>query len=279
MSDAATHASRATTMPANACDCHMHVYGRGYPVRPDWAVAVPDAPLAAYRRVQHALGLARTIVVQANAYGFDNACAADALRELGTSARGVATIRPDIGDAELARLHAAGFRGARCYLLRGAQLTWDDVPAIAARVAPLGWHVQIQMDGRELPERLALIDALPTDVVLDHNGKFLEPVPVTDPAFVALRGLLERGRAWVKLSAPYETSRAGPPRYDDVGALASALARANPARCLWATNWPHPGTATPPSEAALLGLLHEWVPDATARARILVDNPARLYGF
>lgn len=279
MTDSATRTGRVTTMPADACDCHVHVYGRDYPVRPDWTVPVPDAPLDAYRRVQRALGLSRTVVVQANAYGFDNACAEDALRTLGASARGVATIRPGIGDAELARLHAAGFRGARCYLLRGAQLTWDDLPAIAARIAPLGWHVQIQMDGRELPERRALIESLPTDVVLDHNGKFLEPVPVSHPAFATLLRLLARGRTWVKLSAPYETSRTGPPAYGDVGALASALARANPERCVWATNWPHPGTAAPPAEAALVALLHDWVPDAATRARILVDNPARLYGF
>jgi D-galactarolactone isomerase len=276
---AGVSAGLAATMPAGACDCHMHVYARGYPLRPGWTAAVPDAPLAAYRRVQRALGLARTIVVQANAYGFDNTCVENALHELGASARGVATVRPDVADAELARLHAAGFRGARGHLLPGAQLTWRDVATIAARIAPLGWHVQLQFDGRELPERLALIASLPTDVVLDHNGKFLEPVAASHPSFAALMRLLERGRTWVKLSAPYETSRAGPPRYDDVSALATALARTHPERCLWGTNWPHPGTAAPPSESALLALFGEWAPDAATRARILVDNPARLYEF
>jgi D-galactarolactone isomerase len=271
--------SEFAAAPPGACDCHMHIYGRGYPLRPGWTAAVPDAPLDAYRRIQQRLGLSRAIVVQASAYGFDNACAEDALRELGAPARGVATIRPDIDDAELARLHAAGFRGARVHLLGNAQLAWSDLPAIASRVAPLGWHLQLQFDGRELPERLARIEPLPVDVVLDHNAKFLEPVAVSHPAFTALLRLLERGRTWVKLSAPYETSRIGPPRYDDVAALASAIARTNPERCLWASNWPHPGTATPPSESALLALLGEWVPDIATRARILVDNPVRLYGF
>lgn len=257
----------------------MHVYTPGYPLRPGWMAAVPDAPLAAYRRVQRALGLARTIVVQPNAYGFDNACAADALRALGASARGVASVPPDVGEADLARLHAAGFRGARAHLLPGTMLSWRDVAAIAARVAPLGWHLQLQLDGRELPERAATIAALPTDVVLDHNAKFLEPVGVSHPSFAALTRLLERGRTWVKLSAPYETSRVGAPRYDDVSALATALAQGCPERCLWGTNWPHPGTAAPPTEVALLALFDEWVPDAAARTRILVDNPATLYGF
>lgn len=257
----------------------MHVYADGCPVRDGWTAPVPRAPLAAYRDVQAALGLARAIVVQPNAYGFDNRCTEAALHALGAASRGVATIRPDIDDAELARLHAAGFRGARCHLLAGALLAWDDVPRIAARIARLGWHVQLQLDGRDLPRLAPAIAALPVTAVIDHIGKFLEPVPVTHPAFRALVALLDGGRCWVKLSAPYETSRLGAPRYADVGALAAALARARPDRCLWATNWPHPGTAAPPTERALRDLLVEWVPDVATRTRILVDNPARLYGF
>ena len=273
-----THTSR-WAMPALACDCHMHIYEDGYPVREDWRAPVPRASVAAYRDVQRALGLARTIVVQPNAYGFDNRCTENALRALGTTARGIATIPPDIDDLELARLHAAGFRGARCYLLAGALLAWDDVPRIAARIARFGWHVQLQLDGRDLPRLAADIEALPVDAVIDHNGKFLEPVPTSHPAFRTLLALLDGERCWVKLSAPYETSRRGPPRYEDVGALAAALARASPGRCVWATNWPHPGTVSPPAEGILRDLFLEWVPDVADRTRILVDNPARLYGF
>ncbi|HEV8500490.1 MAG TPA: amidohydrolase family protein [Casimicrobiaceae bacterium] len=268
-----------SVMPALACDCHMHIYEDGYPVRKDWQAPVPRAPVADYREVQRALGLARTIVVQPNAYGFDNRCTENALRALGQDARGIAAIRPDVDDLELARLHAAGFRGARCYLLAGALLAWDDVPRIAARIARFGWHVQLQLDGRDLPRLATAIEALPVEAVIDHNGKFLEPVPPSHPAFRTLLGLLDSGRCWVKLSAPYETSRRGPPRFEDVGALAAALAAANPGRCVWATNWPHPGTASPPREAELRDLFLEWVPAVADRTRILVDNPARLYGF
>jgi D-galactarolactone isomerase len=210
---------------------------------------------------------------------FDNACTEDALRQMGAATRGVATVRPDVADAEIERLTQTGFRGARCYMLNGGFLSWEDVETVAARVRPFGWHVQVQLDGRELPRYEALLSRLPVDVVIDHNGKFLEPVPTTDPAFSVLLRLLGRGNFWVKLSAPYETSKTGAPRYDDVSALARALASAHPDRCVWASNWPHPGTKPAPSNAVMLDLLLAWAPDETARNKILVDNPARLYGF
>jgi D-galactarolactone isomerase len=266
-------------VPPGACDCHMHVYDDRYPRSPIWNVPPPKAPAADYLRVQRELGLERTVVVQPNAYGFDNSCTTDAIWDLGEGARGIATVPPNVTDEELQRLHTAGIRGARCYMLPNAFLSWDDVRVIAARVAPLGWHVQVQLDGRELPQHDALLRALPTEVVIDHNGKFMEPVVPTHPAFLALLRLLDTGRCWVKLSAPYETSKTGAPRYEDVSVLARALARHNPERCVWASNWPHPGRNPPPDDAAILDLLLDWVPDAAIRDRILVDNPARLYGF
>jgi len=265
--------------PPGACDCHMHIYDPRFRAEPSWPIPLPDAPVRAYRLVQRQLGLARAVVVQPNGYKFDNACTEDAIHELGADARGVATVPPDVSDAEIGRLTRAGFRGARCHMLKGGYLSWPDVETIAGRVRPFGWHVQVQLDGRELPQRESLLSGLPVDVVIDHNGKFLEPVPVTDPAFRALRRLLAGGSTWVKLSAPYETSKTGAPRYDDVSALARALAAARPDRCLWASNWPHPGTNPAPSNALMLDLLLDWAPDDAVRRAILVDNPARLYGF
>ena len=229
--------------------------------------------------MQRQLGLECTVVVQPNAYGYDNSCTTDAIRDLGPHARGIAIVQPDVTDAELKRLHDAGVRGARCYVLPNPFVQWDDVPNIARRVAGMGWHVQIQLDGRTLPQYEALIRGLPTDFVIDHNGKFLEPVPTNDPAFHMLLGLLDTGRCWVKLSAPYETSKTGATKYEDVSALARALAKHHPERCLWATNWPHPGRNPPPDNVDILNLLADWVPDEANRKRILVDNPARLYGF
>lgn len=265
--------------PADACDCHMHIYDSRYKPAATSLFPPPDAPVTAYRAVQKQLGLTRAVIVQPNAYAFDNACTEDAIAELGASTRGVATIAPGIADAEIERLTRAGFRGARCYMLKGGILSWDDVDAIASRIASFGWHVQLQLDGRELPSYAARLAALPVEAVIDHNGKFLEPVTPAHPGFRALLDLLDRGRCWVKLSAPYETSRSGPPHYQDVSALARALAAAYPERCVWATNWPHPNIKPQPSTAATLDLLLDWAPIEATRRRILVDNPARLYGF
>lgn len=229
--------------------------------------------------MQAALGLTRTVVVQSTAYGFDNRCMLDALATLGDTARGIAIVEPSVTDATLAQLHAAGVRGIRFMMLAGPLLPWDALEPLAARIAPLGWHINLQMDGAEFPRFRQRLAQLPVPLVIDHNGKFLSPPHVDAPEFSALRTLMDSGRCWVKLSAPYETSRDGAPHYADVSLLARALARAYPQRCVWASNWPHIGREVPPNEADLLALLHSWVPDQGALRRILVDNPQQLYGF
>jgi D-galactarolactone isomerase len=265
--------------PAGSCDCHVHVYADRYPVVPTWAIPTPKASVSDYLRVQRELGLERVVIVQANAYGFDNHCATDAIAVLGPQARGVAAVQSHVTDAELNRLHNSGFRGARCFMLQGGLLSWADVQTIAARVAPLGWHVQIQLDGGDLPTHEALLSGLSANIVIDHTGKFLEPVRPEDPAFLALLRLLDTGRCWVKLAAPYETSRMGAPHYEDVSKLARVLVKKNPDRCLWASNWPHPGVIPPPSDAAMLDLLLGWTDNEATRHRILIENPAEVYGF
>lgn len=265
--------------PPDACDCHMHIYDPRFSAVSTWPTPLPAAPVSAYRRVQAELGLTRAVVVQPNGYGFDNGCTEDALTQMGADVRGIATLRPDVAPGEIERLARMGFRGARCHMLKGGYLDWDDVDVIAARVDPSGWHVQLQLDGHELPAREAQLSRLPGTIVIDHNGKFLEPVPIADPAFAALLRLLDRGNFWVKLSAPYETSKTGGPRYEDVSTLARALVAAHPERLVWASNWPHPGTTPAPSNAVMLDLLLDWAPDAATRRKILVDNPAQLYGF
>jgi D-galactarolactone isomerase len=269
--------------PAGACDCHMHFYDTAerYPVAPTAAFLPPPARVADYRALQQRLGLARVVVVQPSAYGADNRCTMDAVGALGDGARAVVVVEPSVSDAELERLTAAGARGIRFHMLRGGVLSWDILEEMAARVHPFGWHVQLQCNGRELPERAPMLRRLPGDLVIDHIGRFMDPVPLDHPAFNCLLGLLKSGRTWVKLSAPYVSSRAGPPAYEDVSALAQALVRAAPERMLWATNWPHPGHTEPAirADAHLLDLLLEWAPEETTRKRILVDNPAGLYGF
>jgi D-galactarolactone isomerase len=153
--------------------------------------------------------------------------------------------------------------------------------AVMARVQPHGWHANIQLDGRELPKYEAQIKRLAGKFVIDHTGKFLEPVAVDHAAFKALLRLVDTGRCWVKLSAPYETSKSGAPKYEDVGRLAKALVKHAPERMLWASNWPHPSARkpAPPQDEDLLDLLADWAPDAGVQKRILADNPAELYCF
>jgi D-galactarolactone isomerase len=265
--------------PPGSCDCHIHIYDERYPLAPTATFKPPHAPVPQYRDVQTALGLERAVVIQPSGYGLDNRCTLDAMAQLGGAARAVVVIPPDTPDAELERLHNLGVRGVRYLMLMKPVMTWDSLQAMAGRIAPLGWHIDLQFDGREFAQHEAMLAKLPCDLVIDHNGKFLEPVAVDDPAFRSLLRLVDSGDVWVKLSAPYETSKSGPPEYPDVSALARALVKANPERCLWASNWPHPNQDPAPSSAAMLDLLWRWVDDDATREKILVANPAALYGF
>jgi D-galactarolactone isomerase len=259
----------------------MHIYDPAMPVAPTALGPGPAwASLAAYRAVMAGLGIERVVVVQPTSYGTDNRCTEQAIAGLGlASARGIAVIDTDVTDAELKRLDRAGIRGARFQMLPGGAIPWDMLEPIAKRIAPLGWHCQVQMDGRLFPEREALLKRLPTPVMIDHVGKFLEPVPVGHDGVRSLLRMLETGRFWMKLSAPYEVSKVGGPLYEDVGAIAKACVQANPERLVWASNWPHVSVTTLPDDALLLDILLDWAPKAEDRQRILVDTPASFYGF
>jgi len=269
------------TAPPDACDTHVHVYEDRFKLAPNAVFKPPHAPVGDYLAMRRRIGVERTVVVQPSGYGFDNTCTLEAMAAMGPSARGVAVVAPGVSDVELERLTKAGMRGIRYFMLSGGALPWETLEIMAARVREFGWHVQLQMDGRHLPEREAMLKHLPGMLVIDHNGKYLEPVPPAHPSFKCLLRLIENGRAWVKLSAPYETSKLGPPHYADVGALAKTLVRTAPERMVWASNWPHPSVPRDqaPDDADLLDLLLEWAPNEAHRRKILVDNPAALYGF
>ena len=265
--------------PAGACDCHMHFYNARFPSAPSALITPDDAWVEDYRKLQAHLGLERVVVVQPTTYGLDNSCQVAALEAFGKSARAVFVVERDTSEAELQRLHALGGRGARFHMLPGGALGWDALEEVAAKIAPLGWHIQLQLNGRELPEHASRLAALPCPLVIDHLGRFTPPVEPDHPAFKQLLDLLESGRCWVKLSAPYESFAAAPLDYALLAPLARALVRAAPERMLWASNWPHPGKDWLPEDAPLLDLLLEWVEDETLCGQILADNPAALYGF
>ncbi len=270
----------AISVPPGACDCHMHIYTPGYALRPGANAPSQPATLADYRELQRRLGLTRTVIVQPSAYGFDNSCTLAAMAALGDDVRGVAIVDPAAPDSELARLDGLGMRGLRYHMMPGGPLGWDTVATMAPRVALLGWHLQFQFEGSELATHAPQLAQLPCDVVIDHIGRFVAPITLENENVRALFKLVDSGRCWIKLSAPYHGSRLGPPHYADIGAIARALVKHAPERMVWASNWPHPSLKRDfPDEAALLDLLAEWAPDAATRETILVTNPARLYRF
>jgi D-galactarolactone isomerase len=243
------------------------------------STAKPGAPnpgtytVPMYRELQKRLGLERVIVVQANAYGYNNAVALASIKQIGKNAKGVAVVAPGTPEAELERLTKAGICAVRIMTLHNGTLGFDVMDEVMAQVHPFGWHANIQLDGRDLPKLEEQIRRLP--------GKFLEPVSPDSREFRSLLNLVETGRCWVKLSAPYETSKTGAPKYQDVGRLAKALVKKAPERMLWASNWPHPSVPEDkrPSDEDLLDLLLDWAPVENDRKKILVDNPAELYQF
>ena len=267
-------------VPAGATDTHMHIYDAAVPGAP--GTFMPGhLPASDYSAMQKRLGLERVIVVQPNAYADDNSVTLDAIQKIGKSAKGVAVVKPGVTDAELGRLTQGGICALRIMTLHGGTLGFDLMDRLMARVHPFGWHANIQLDGRELPRVEAQIKRLPGRFVIDHTGKFLEPGETDAEAFRSLLRLVDTGRCWVKLSAPYETSKTGAPSYADVGRLAKALVKHAPERMLWASNWPHPSARkpAPPDDSHLLELLSDWAPSEATRKKILSDNPAELYGF
>jgi D-galactarolactone isomerase len=267
--------------PPGMCDTHMHFYDTLVPSAPGGPALPGDFSVPMYRELQQRLGMSRVIVVQANAYQDDNRVMLDAMKELGAQAKGVAVVKANVAESEIARLTQAGVCGQRIFNLPGGAVNIAAMHPVMARVHNFGWYANIQLDGRELPKYESSIERLPGRFVIDHVGKFLEPVAPDHAAFKALLRLLDTGRCWVKLAAYYETSKSGAPGYDDVALLAKMLIRHAPERMIWASNWPHPSAPADnkPDDADLLDLLLEWAPDEKIRNRILVDNPAELFGY
>jgi predicted TIM-barrel fold metal-dependent hydrolase len=269
--------------PANACDCHMHIYDPArFPMPPSQRVAPMNAAVPQYRLLQQRIGTSRVIVVQPRNYAIDNRVTLDALNQFAPNVRGVAVLHPTVTDAELKTLNDAGIRGIRFSLgdPATAAVTPGMVEPLAKRVADLGWHVQFNVEGRQIVELADVLRRLPTPMVFDHLAN-PGPMGVDHPSHAIVRGLMDRGRTWVKLSGAYSNSRMGPP-YPEATRIAQAFVKAAPERLVWGSDWPHPGVVAvsdKPDDAFLFDLLALWVPDEAMRDRILVQNPETLYGF
>jgi D-galactarolactone isomerase len=268
--------------PAGACDCHHHIYDavRFPPVQPGGTI-IPDARLEEYRMLQRRIGTSRNVVVTPLAYVTDNRVTLDAIARLRPNARGVAVLRPTATDAELKMLADGGIRGIRFSLSdpRNAPTSIEMIEPLSKRVNALGWHVQINMTADQIVAAQDLWNRLPSAIVFDHLGHVPEPAGVKHPVFNVVRRLVDKGRTWVKLSVTYDNTKDGPPGYADITKVAQAYVKAAPERMVWGSNWPHPNETKKPDDAALFDLMSKWAPDEATRNRILVRNPAALYGF
>ena len=270
-------------VPDGACDCHHHVYDpRRWAYAPAAMLKPPAATLDDYRRYQARIGTSRSIVVTPSTYAFNNDCTADFLKAQGARAVGVAVVPADVDAATLKTLHAAGFRGVRINgAAAGNPLGPDAMLPLARRIAPLGWHLQLNLTPAQYVEHQDVILKLPVTVVVDHMAEIPGQDGVKSPAYAALRRFMDTGKTWVKLSSPDAGSKSGPPGYADRVAIARALVTAAPERCVWASNWPFP-SASPgnkPDAVLMLDIVKSWAPDEKLRHRILVENPEVLYGF
>jgi len=268
-----------------ACDAHFHVFGprERYPHGAKLRYAPPHAPLADYLALAHRLGLQRFVFVQPSAYGRDNACMLDAMREV-PGCRGIVDIDEAAPDAELARLHAAGVRGVRINVspveppAAGlAEALLPRIRRLEARCAEIGWQLDFLLPGWLTAELFGVLESLRVRYTLAHFGMFLAKHGVAQPGFQRLLRLASGGNCWVKLTGVYRISSA--PGFADVLPMAEALVAQASDRLIWGSDYPHLSFADQVGSVALFNLLARWAPDEAARRRILVDNPAELYGF
>ncbi len=268
-------------LPPGATDCHAHVFGpkERYGHAADRLYTPPPVFVEDYLAMLDALGIARAVVVQSGVHGTNNNVIVDAIAQSGGRLKGIALIDEKISDRELDALAAAGVRGFRANLVAKVGVQFDAAKKLAQRVQRLGWHVQFLLDVESFPDLDRVLVDFPVEVMIDHMGRPDPRRGIDAPGFRALIRLLESGRGWAKLSAPYRTSVQSAP-YSDIAPYAHALVAAAPGQLVWGTDWPHVMLDTAmPNDADLCDLLAAWVPAAATRNRILVDNPARLYGF
>jgi predicted TIM-barrel fold metal-dependent hydrolase len=267
-------------LPPNATDCHFHIYDDRFPPAPG-GLAAPNASVADYRALQRRLGTTRGVIIQPSLYGVDNRPTLEALAALGPNFRAVAVVNPSVTDAELRRMHDLGVRGIRFNFSNAGATTLDMLEPLSQRVNALGWNCQINMPGEQIVAAADTFLRIRSKLVFDHLAHCPQPAGIESDTFKLVHRLLDQGNTWVKLTGLYNDTKVGPPTYSDSGAVARAFAAAAPTRVVWGSDWPHPTESldNKPDDALLLDLLAKWVPDEGARKRVLVDNPAELYGF
>jgi predicted TIM-barrel fold metal-dependent hydrolase len=285
----------AVAVPAQACDCHAHVFGPGskYPFIPTGLYTPADALPADFRHMLDVIGIARGVLTQPSIYGTNNDALLAAIATDPARLRGIAVVPFDAAAKDIERLHSQGVRGVRLNIVDlkygKGRLDVGALRSLAERIRPFGWHVEFLMHVDEFPDLDRLIGDIPVPFSFGHLGYVYPEKGTATAGFQALLRLMRDGKAWVKLTAPYRLTAQGEP-WTDVDPYAQALLEAAPNRLVWGSDWPHvhpqpggPGgkQAKPPmpNDGDLFDCFVRWVPDEAVRRRILVDNPAELYGF
>jgi 2-pyrone-4,6-dicarboxylate lactonase len=267
-------------LPPGACDAHCHVFGPAarFPYAANRRYTPPDAPAEKLAALHRHLGIARAVLVQASAHGSDNSAMLDAISRDPANLRGVAMVDSAVSDVELEKLHGGGVRAVRFNFVRhlGGAPDPATVQRMAQRIAPLGWHLVLHLDAEDLLEHESFLQALELPFVIDHMGRVAAGEGLAQPTFKRLLGLLENGLAWVKVSGADRVSTALGD-FTDALPFAAALVAAAPDRVLWGTDWPHPNVRQMPDDGRLVDLIPGFARDETLRAKLLVDNPTRLY--
>ena len=272
-------------LPDLACDSHVHICGplSRYDYPAERIYTPPDSLLVDYMHLSKVLGLQRVIFIQPSIYGTDNSAMLDAMHECPIENRGVAVVDESVSDAELKKLDHIGIRGIRFNLIdiknKTSQLPIEYIRRLAEKIHSLGWHVELLIHVDDYPDLERQLNTIPTDVVVSHLGYFRPHRNTNDKGFQGLLRLMQRGRVWTKLTGPYRVST-DPLPYPSVDIFAKHLVQEAPERIVWGSDWPHVMVkGNMPNDGDLLDLLFDWVPDATKREKILVDNAAELYNL
>ena len=268
------------TPPAAACDAHCHVFGPGatFAYSANRSYTPPDAPKEQLAALHKHLGFSRAVLVQASCHGLDNAALVDALTWSKGAWRGVCMIDDTVSEAELETLHVAGVRGARFNFVAhlGGAPELKVIEAVVARIAPLGWHLQVHLDAEDILTYRDFLLGLEMPFIIDHMGRVVAKNGLDQRPFKLMLDLMREERVWTKVSGFERVSSAGKP-FHDAMPYARALVEAAPDRVLWGTDYPHPNVKEMPNDGEQVDLFAQTITDEAMRIRILVDNPTRLY--
>ena len=270
------------TPPPLACDAHCHIFGPGskFPYAKSASYEPPDAPFEALQRLHKVLGLQRAVIVHASCHGADMRATLDGIARSKGAYRGTAIIDESYAEKDFQKMHDGGIRGVRFNFVRhlGGRPDMAFFQKTIERIKPMGWHLILHLDAQDLVELEAVLRRVPVPMVIDHMGRVKAAAGLDQPPFRILLSFLENQNTWVKVCGAERVSSMGPP-FTDAIPFAQALIAAAPDRILWGTDWPHPNVVHMPNDGDLMDLFPLMAPDPALQQKILVDNPARLYGF